>query len=91
MAASLAMYIGVGVYAMTLGPKAPGPYIRDRVIAGVLVALALMLDAIIAQSLARHRSGNIGLWMLFSILLTLAGAIVAFSEIATIAIVRHHS
>ena len=45
------MYIGVGVYAMTLGPKAPGPYIRDRVIAGVLVALALMLDAIIAQSL----------------------------------------
>ena len=91
VAASLAMYIGVAVYALTLGPKAIGPYIRDRVIAGALLVIALTLDATIAQSLAKYRSGNIVLWMLFSIILTLAGAIVAFAVIATIAIIRHHS
>jgi hypothetical protein len=57
----------------------------------VLLALALTLDATIAKSMAKHRSGNIALWMLFSVLLTLAGAIVAFAVIATIAIIRHHS
>ena len=91
VAASLAMYLGVAVYALTLGPKAIGLYMRDRVIAGALVALALTLDATIARNLAKHRSGNIGRWMLFSILLTLAGGIVAFAVIATIPIIRHHS
>ena len=89
VAASLATYLGVAVYALTLGPKAIGPYIRDRVIAGALVAIALTLDTLIAWSLKKHGSGNIGLTMLLSILLTLAGAVAVLVIIAAIAIARH--
>jgi len=54
---SVALFLGIGIYALTLGPKGVGDYVRDRVMAGCLVAFAMLVDVGIASVLARWAGG----------------------------------
>ena len=78
--ASVALCIGTGVYALTLGPKAIGDYLRARFMAGGLIVLAMLIDLGVASILAQ-RGGGFMLRLLFSVLLTGGGAILVFGLI----------
>lgn len=83
---SFALCLGIGVYLLTLGPKAIGDYIRDRFMAWGLIILAAALDLGTA-SILTHRWGGFMLRFLLSVLVTVAGAILLFALIAARAIV----
>ena len=72
--ASVALYIGVGVYALTLGPKAIGDYMGDRFLAGSLIALAVLVNAGTAWVLAQ-RSGGFLSRLVLSLVATVGGSI----------------
>jgi hypothetical protein len=55
--ASIALYLGIAVYALTLGPKAVGDYMQDRVMAVCLVAFAMVVDVGAASVLTRSGGG----------------------------------
>ncbi len=78
--ASVALCTGIGVYALTLGPKAIGDYVQDRFMAGGLIALAMLIDLGIASVLAQ-RGGGFVLRLVFSVLVTVGGAILVFGLI----------
>jgi hypothetical protein len=73
---------------LTLGPKAVGDYVRDRFMAGGLIALAVLIDLGIASVLAQRGGGF--MWRLvFSVLLTAGGAVLVFGLIvARVLLVR---
>jgi hypothetical protein len=83
--ASVALSTGIGVYALTLGPKAVGDYIRDRFMAGGLIAVAMLLDLGTASVLAQ-RGGRFFSRLLISVLVTVGGAIMVFGLIVARAV-----
>jgi hypothetical protein len=78
--ASVSLYIGIGVYALTLGPKAVGDYMRDRLMAGCLIALAMLVNVGTAWVLAQRGGGFLSRLTL-SLLATVAGSILMFGLI----------
>ena len=84
--ASVALYIGIGVYVFTLGPKAVGDYIRDRFMAGCLIGLALVVDLGTAAVLVQRGEGLLSR-LLFSVLVTVGGAILAFGLVVARAMI----
>lgn len=78
--ASVALCTGVGVYTLTLGPKAIGDYLQDRFIAGGLIAFAMFIDLGMAFVLAQ-RGGSLLLRLLLNVLVTGGGAILVFALI----------
>jgi hypothetical protein len=75
--ASVSLYIGVGVYALTLGPKAIGNYVGDRFLAGGLMALAGLVSIGTAWVLAQRGGGFVSRLVL-SLLATVGGSILVF-------------
>ena len=55
--ASVALYIGAGVYALTLGPRAIGDYVGDRFLAGGLIARPTPVNIGTAWVLAQRSGG----------------------------------
>ena len=78
--ASVALYIGIAVYVLTLGPKAVGDYMRDRLMAGCLIALAVLVNIGIASVLTK-RGGSFPSRLILSLLATMAGSILMFGLI----------
>ena len=73
--ASVALCIGVGLCALTFEPKFGTDYVvRDRLIAGCLIALALLQNAGAALILSRH-GGAFVPRLLFSALITVGGSV----------------
>jgi len=78
--ASIALYIGIAVYALTLGPKAVGDYMRDRFIAGCLIALTVLVNVGTASVLTRRGGGFMPRFLL-SVLVTVGGTVLVFGMI----------
>jgi hypothetical protein len=78
--ASVALYIGAGVYALTLGPKAIGNYVGDRFLAGGLIALAVVVNIGTAWVLAQRCGGFLSRLVL-GLLATVGGSILVFGLI----------
>jgi len=78
--AAAALYIGTGVFALTLGPKAVGDYMRDRFMAGCLIALAVLVNIGIASVLTK-RGGSFLARLILSLLATVGGSILMFGLI----------
>jgi hypothetical protein len=81
--ASVATFTGVGVYALTTGPKATGNYVADRVMAVCLLGVALILNLGLAWVLGLgRRLGGFFPRLGFSALLTVGGAILVLGVVA---------
>lgn len=78
--AAVALYIGIGVYALTLGPKAVGDYMRDRLMAGSLIALAVLVNIGVASVLTKP-GGSFVSRLTLSLLATVGGSILMFGLI----------
>jgi hypothetical protein len=78
--ASAALYIGAAVFALTLGPKAVGDYMGDRLLAGCLIALAVLLNIGIASVLTK-RGRSFLARLILSLLATVGGSILMFGLI----------
>jgi hypothetical protein len=89
--ASFALYMGLAVYVFTLGAKAVGDYMRDRLIAECLVALSALVNFETA-SILTLRGGGFLSRLLFSILVTAGGTILVFGlVVARVILVRNLS
>ncbi len=86
--ASVGTCLGVGVYALTTGPKAIGNYISDRVIAVCFLGVAMILNVGLAWVLSRkHQTGGFFPSLAVSALVTVCGAIMVFGVIVGRALV----
>ena len=78
--ASVALYIGAGVYVLTLGPKAIGDYMGDRFLAGALIALAVLVNIGTAWVLSQRGRGFVSR-LAVSVLATVGGSVLVFGLI----------
>jgi hypothetical protein len=88
--ASVGTCLGVGVYALTTGPKAIGNYVTARARAVSFLSVALILNIGLAWVLGlRRRMGGFFPRLVLSALLTVGGAIMAFGVIVGRALLWH--
>jgi hypothetical protein len=86
--ASVSLYIGIGVYFLTFGPKAVGDYVHDRILAGCLISIAMLVDVGTAWVFSRSGGGFLSR-LLLSVLLTVGGAILVFGLIVARAVLAN--
>ena len=79
LVASFALYLGVGIYALTTGPKAVGDYIQARFAAAGWMALAMVANVGAASILANR--GSFLKRFLLSIVVTIGGSVLVLGLI----------
>ena len=88
--ASVGAYLGVGIYALTTGPKATGNYMADRIVAVCLPAAVLVLNFGLAWVLGiRRRTSGFFSRLVASAAITVCGAIPVFIIVVALAIFWH--
>ena len=85
--ASVALFAGIGIYVLTLGPKAIRDYVHDRFMAGCFIAIAVLVN--VGTALLLTRGGRFLSRLLLSILITSGGAILVFGLVVVRAIIAH--
>ena len=73
LVASIALFLGVGVYALTTGPKAVGDYMQGRLAAAGWMAVATLANCGAASIVASR--GSFLRRFLFSVAATLGGSV----------------
>ena len=79
LVASFALFLGVGTYALTTGPKAVGDYMQARFAAAGWMALAMSANVGAASILANR--GSFLRQFLLSIVVTIGGSVLVFAFI----------
>jgi len=85
--ASVTLFTGIGIFALTFGPKAIGSYMRDRIVAGSLVALSLLIN--IAATFMRRDERSFASHYLRNFVLAAVGAIGIFVVVIARALIAH--